>query len=400
LNPSPESRRDPGHRRAILMAVGLALGAVVVVAVLLRREPAGQGPVRGGPGIPVPAAPGSDATPASTPPATVSAPVPANAPVRPPPPAEQGLPSTLSRRRESEKRLRGVFISKFTREADFGLREARLFGLTDPEGCERFALELTASAAKDPEAAAFGVEILGILTSQGRKSAEAALMAIATSPDHPSGAAAVQSLYEIDRRGDYQPVYLKRAAAGDEAAIRMLGTWPDPQAAPILRDLIQRNTGLDAPGSTIRMESEEALQRLDFIAAPDYDQRLAAVLAGEDKRFRLTWALKMADVRPPAGLVDLCRKRLDASEARALYDEQLLLQDQAQKMGAAQRQFLSAPYASYTHDRYFDDYLVLYAKAGGKLSDVERGRLNLFFDTDQPADRLGRWLSSREPATK
>lgn len=397
------SKPDTGSapRGAILAAVGLGLGAVVIVAVLLRRDPVAQDPGRGRPGVPLPVEPGAESRSSPVTPAEAVPPTRA-APSRPLPPAEQGLRSTLSRRREAEKRLHGVFISKFTREADFGLREARLFGLVDPEGCQRFALELTAAAAKDPEAAAFGVEILAILASQGRTGAEAALIAIATSPDHPAGDRAVESLYEIDRRGIYHSVYLKRAAGGDPAGIRMLGTWSDPQATPLLRGLIDRNPGLEAPGSTIRLESEEALRRLEFIAAPDYDQRLVAILTGEDKerRFWLPWALKMADVRPPAGLADLCRKRLDSSEARALLDEQVLLQDQSQRMGAAQRQFLSAPYASYTHDHYFDDFLVLYATSGGKLTDVERGRLDLFYATDHPSDRLQTWLLLREPAPK
>jgi hypothetical protein len=299
--------------------------------------------------------------------------------------------------RQASAKFKGIAVSRFARDTYFGIREARLLGLIDPETCERVALDYVGGVAKDRDAALFGIALLELLAGQGRKAAEAGLLGIASAPEHPLGTEAAQALYRVDHTGRFQSLYSMRAAAGDPDIIHLLATWPDPQAGPLLKHLMDLHPGNMTPDSSIRLAAEDALDRQQVIDDPDYDRRIGRVLSGEDEQhfYWIPWALKMAEVRPPTGLLDVCRKRLDRAESQALRDEQALLEVQGQTPGAAQRQFLTAPYASYTHDLHFDDFLLLYAKAGGKLMDFEQGRLENFTDKGDPKECLRKLLGDQ-----
>jgi hypothetical protein len=313
-------------------------------------------------------------------------------------PTDQILRLLAEKHRKAEEKYRNIFVSRFSRDTYFGIREARLLAVIDPEGCERLALQFIEELDRDADAAQFGIEILALLTAQMRKGAEAALLGIASMQTHRLGTEAMSALYEVDHAGTYQSVYFKRAAAGDPAAVPLLATWQDPQVPPLLRKLVEQNPGKLTPESTIRLEAEDALIRSEILESPDYDQKLSRVLNEEDKAhfYWMHWALKMADIRPPANLLEICRARLNLSEDRALLEEQGLLEYRADTPGAATRHLLSAPYAYYTHDHYYDEFLLLYAKGGGKLLDFEQGRLNAFTDKGDPRECLTKLLADQK----
>lgn len=313
--------------------------------------------------------------------------------------ARPPTPAVLGRLREAFRsacRTRsGIQATRMQREYFYGLREARLLSRIDPEGCEHVAQEWLVSGSPDPETARFALDVLGYLMGQGRKSAEALLAGAASGVDPELAPYALERLYSADSGGAYQSLYLRKASEGDLTALRFVGTWPDPQAVPVLRALAEKNPGLQSPASTIRSAAEGAIEREAILESPHGPERIGEILSGKNRQdfYLMDWAVRVAESRAVPNLAAICRERLDAGEAEALQIEATGLASQMLKPGHTDLQFRTAPHVQETGDRSFDDLLLLLARTGGPLNDLEQRRLRFLGYSGDPETRLAELLA-------
>jgi len=281
------------------------------------------------------------------------------------------------------------------REYVLHLREARLLSLISPQEVEDIAIGIARDTSKDSIDRLFSIELLKYLSIQGRGNSERVLYNLAFDQDKSISAKALGALYEVDDKGAYRDLYWTKSRQGDELALSMIATWPDPQAKRVCEEVIGKNPGNLSPAYEIRRLAEQGLEQMAVLSSENWPEKLEGILLGSDSEKSIRWfdwALKVAKIRSLPNLGEICRKRISAGQAKLFEYERTASVKGVVNPGYAQTQFRNAPQLIETEDKRFDDLLIVYFKLGGALSGIERERLQLFGYACDPKVRLAEIL--------
>lgn len=287
--------------------------------------------------------------------------------------------------------------SRFGREVYFRLREGRLLALAYPSSVREHALQISRDPTKGYHDRQYACFVLLVLAENGDKAAEAELYRLAASGDMAEANLAFSKLASIDSSGSYRTLYWQKCREGSLEALRCVARWGDPGTVDLMNRVISANPGPEYPGSGLRLQAQENLQKLAVIMAPEGDSKILAILETPSHQQWLwaPWALEMARTRNLQGLAESLRKRLDVSEneARVFHARR----GEAGDLPPFETEFVSNEDPSSFRDRYLDDVLVVQALIAGPLTGLEKSRLRTFGYACDPKQRLAEVLAELPP---
>lgn len=286
-------------------------------------------------------------------------------------------------------------MTRFQQEGLLGLTTARLLCLIAPGEVASIAMNACLNPAGKPLEWRFGIALLTYLMEEGIGEGEGNLVSLA-SGDGDLAMLALGALSRNDVSGKYRSLYLKKCQGGEFGAIDFLTWRPDKEASRWIRSL-QREGSEDW-----KLEAKFAEKRLDILEAPDSAQRLYKLLAavdGDVERWT-PWAMTAAQSTSLPGLRDALRERLDWAMAKARERHQRFADYQKSLQAPAGPSFddsyvEAAAGGSAFPDPFHDETLLLYVKAGGRLSDLEMRRCNAFGYFCDPQSKLVELLAKK-----
>jgi hypothetical protein len=298
----------------------------------------------------------------------------------------QSLFSSHKSAREGDKD-RSSDLPRFEYESRLFYREGRLLALAFPKEVEILATKNALDVNQPVETRLYSEYLLRVIAEHGSVAALNTLLTLAREATGEVKDFALYGISLVDSEGRYRDVYLANCRSGSPTAYDIVSHWLD-QAT-----LTEMKLQLGGPNA---LHAEEVLRRLDVLADARCDDRLENLLhynSLSDFNDPLEWALRSLKTRSPERLVQALRTELD----RTL--------DGAQdwwKTAEAQQTFEAAyttrgklGIGSWLWKSHYDDYLVSYWQAGGKLRDLEKARLANFGYGCDPEARLAELLGEK-----
>jgi hypothetical protein len=290
------------------------------------------------------------------------------------------------------------FPSRFQMELESRRTDIRLLTLAFPGLMEEQCLAVLENSKADHDERGMALCALGLLTVQGRKKSEGALYKVAVAGENEVVQdIAAGYLGMCDRDGRYRSLYLALAGKGGQFSFEALARQQDPETSKYLQDLagadITSRPDLIGP----RHSAKIALNRLSMLQAPDRDDQLMSVLEGVSRPKDLPWVLKMTAVTTLPGAMEVMRRRLDQAEGemKLSFSQFAAARPQASDLPTFETSFRKEGVLEGMSDGYFDDILVAYHEAGGKVTALEKDRLT-YFGYISSRQRLAELLSKEE----
>ena len=274
--------------------------------------------------------------------------------------------------------------TRFELESMFHFREARLFALVHPDAAEKLASDLAKDVSANDDERKFGFYMLKVLAGQGRSKAEQALYDVASGSNTRLTAWALQYLGEVDDKGRYRSLYLKRCQEFVGTGFHAISYWNDNAAVAILRNLADGPPPKPSPRGESPLAAQVALDRISIIQAPDWEVRVTEILEKKapDSANLTPWALRIARIRSVPGLRDILRRRMDIAEQNGREPKGLFINHEFEK------DFVTARFVGVMNEFHFDEMLLAYMELGGELNDLEKKRLRYAGYAVDPKERL------------
>jgi hypothetical protein len=268
-----------------------------------------------------------------------------------------------------------------------GYLQARLLAFCSPQEVEEAAI----STLENPQSALddiiFATRVLGVLGSQGRLSAEAALLKLVNSKkDESLIATTLDCLMSYDKEGRNRAIYWTKCEEGVLRAFEVGPYWVDGQTKQTLSVIYDRKNTPSSPD----FYSREALKRMAILESPDRTSKLDQLVGyawsqeerPDDVQWQEQWALRVVQFSPTPETIAILRTRLERDEAEAAGGD----------LGPVQP--TQSGYQLATRDKYFDDALLTYSALGGKLNEKERSRLHHYGYLGDPKERLAELMAN------
>lgn len=278
----------------------------------------------------------------------------------------------------------------------FHYDKARLWTLAYPGDAEGIVIPIVLDSSSDPDDRELAIYSLGILAEEGYTRATGVLVEIAAAGHDPWSHRATEALVRADSDGVHRSIYWNKARQGNYAAVQALGDWVDTSSVRVLEEIQTRARSLS--DGVLAGFARESLEHIGILSSPNWVQALEPMLVVRGSKFErsFAWALRVAARRSMPGLATLLRVRLDHSENE-------FRQSMCAYFDISPESDLSGvkPYVDgFTHgflftqaDAFFDDVLIAFARLGGQLTELERGRLQALGYLGDPKDRLAELLA-------
>jgi len=238
------------------------------------------------------------------------------------------------------------------------LREVRLLALSSPKEMHAKSVSIIRNPSADPAERDLAISALGILAKSGYKDSESELYILAKS---------------------------------DSA----LSVWPDP----INKQLMTELKGEEKPPGSQFM-AKAVLERFDILSSSTWQAKLREIVESTQQGIPETlWAIRAADIRKMPDLLDAMRVRLDQAEGAArgtLGQFQANALEQGQDRPKFDDLFVRSATVQGLWDDSFDEVLVAFNERGGKLTPLEKARLEAFGYLGSPRKQLEELLSGQK----
>lgn len=287
-------------------------------------------------------------------------------------------------------------LDRFVREEALSLREGRLIALVYPEIMERIMLQVAEDASRPPFERYYALYMLGYLVEAGRPAAKAALFQLANAQDPVTAFRAIDVLYPYDRACEFRDLYMRRSSDGVQAGFTPLSFVADSSTSAFMQYLSSRPQDGSTTAFDIHFLAAENLGRYQTLMSPDWQVKLGNLLVKGEPVDDVSWALEAARRNSFQNLTDVLRQRLDIctnqmksfdQDYRDKYNRSITPGSDFESLFQTKGQLESMPL-------YFDDMLLMQHELGGKLTDMERGRLRTFGYGCDPKERLKELLGA------
>lgn len=289
--------------------------------------------------------------------------------------------------------------NRFAREARFKLVELRLLSLAFPEWMKHEALTLAQDDAAQLLDRFAAFYVLGVLSRNGEKEAEAVLAHLSRSKDVGIASEALRRLSESDDAGAHRALYRERALAGDPLAFRALSFWSDGSSIQALREYIGSSpTGTQQPAYELRLAAEDALNKISLLSTTAGQHQVLLILEDPTKDSKNTpWASRAASTSNLLGATQAMRKRLDTVIMKTKEEFDTVRKESGESIEASDysKEFSTSTTLFNRIDPAFDDVLEGYAKMGGALNALEAARLRHFGYMCDPLERVHQVLTGK-----
>jgi hypothetical protein len=274
--------------------------------------------------------------------------------------------------------------NRFRVEQNLYYREARLLALAFPDSVEKAAT----SVALDPNADRLdrncAIAMMSHLCEVGRTGSMSSLQSLTRDPDSLVADCALASIAVADKEGTRKDLYWDACRRGSLTAFELASLWVDSGTLSEMKILAKNG----------RHHAEMVLERLEVLASPQWENHLESLLrdpASYNPR-DFDWALAVQYLRKSEAITQLLRDRLDRGYQVAL--TQWRSESGHSQQRSFEQEFSSSAEASHrTGDSHYDDILMTYWYAGGKLRDPEAARLHTFGYACDPKERLEELLA-------
>lgn len=257
-------------------------------------------------------------------------------------------------------------------EVHFRWREARLFALGYPEVAERRACQVLLDPVSDRRDRELVFKMLAVLARAGSRSVKRFLGEQSGSDNSEYAKQCLFLLSEVEASGEYDDLLRSAASRGDEGALYALSYRLHGKNESVL--LKEKESPV-----TIRSQAAEFyLEKYALLKDRRGPERIRELLKETQDHEMLTWALDAGRVNGLAGYLRILRERLDGARKPQGFDEREL--DSIPPRGTL----------------LYDEILLAYAQAGGRLDESECSRLQYFGYGGDPRVRLAQILSKRD----
>jgi len=282
-----------------------------------------------------------------------------------------------------------VYPGRFATEKAWGLGKARLLALSFPEVIEKMAQANAENGNLEFWDRGFAIFELRYLTQAGRRGAEETLVRLAFwNEDSISNMAAYQ-LSVIDVIGAHRDLFIALAKRGTPVGIQALSKWADSGTVSLIQQLYEQakvtiDSGNSA-GGTVFYSAEETLRKYEVLLSSDWQVRLQQKIEdpSAEPLDQAEWAMDVAKAKALPGLSDALRKRIDTDLRKGRSINPQLDQEYISN---------ESPFA--LGDQWHDPALILYSEIGGRLTDLDKGRLNYLGYLGDPKKRLEELLAT------
>jgi hypothetical protein len=283
-------------------------------------------------------------------------------------------------------------VTRFLRETQFGLREARLLAGAYPDLMEKLASEIAGDATRDPMERFCMLYELGYLAQAGRAGAVETLVRVANAGDPVTASRAILTLYPADLQGAQRALYMRRAGEGDEIAFDALSFFPDSATQAYIRSLLEKPQDGTPESFVIHLAAQELTGKYQLLTSPDWQIKLGETILKSENSKDVLWALSAARYKNFPNLTELLRQSLDQS-MKQIEDQYARIPPGPPTAGGQPPTFEQM----YTSESkipvsriggHYDDLLVAQLELGGRLTEIERARLRSFGYGCDPKARL------------
>jgi hypothetical protein len=290
------------------------------------------------------------------------------------------------------------FFSGFGREKHFMILHGRLLAQLDPEGVEQEASKIASDQSLTVEERSWGIRLLGVLAQAGHRESFDLLKKLIVDPNHGLREVAVYSISESDPFVKERPLYFGECSEGNISAFDAVSSIRDP-ATVSLMDTLKDQKSHRLYGRLVLM-ANDVLAKQEILALADPESRLVQILGNPASEDLSEWALRASGPKPSHRIMETLRKRLDLSlengKRRFEKDSQL---SRREGLDVEPRTFEEL-YVAHTNsttipDPIYDQCLLAYWQAGGKVTELETQRLRQFGYGCDPGQRLSELLAER-----
>lgn len=300
----------------------------------------------------------------------------------------------FARFEQAAKHPLDVVVNRMQYECYSVLREVRLLALSSPKEMHAKCVSIIRSPSADSSARDLAISALGILAREGFKDSENELFILAKN-DSTLAFEAIRSLAAVDREGRYVELFRQRAAEGLETAFEALSVWPDAVNKQLMKELQGEEK---PPGS--QFMAQTVRERFDILSSPNWQVKLREIIESTQQGIPMTlWAIRAAEIRKMPNLLDAMRVRLDQAEAAArgtLSQFQATATAQGQDHPKFDDLFTQSATVQGLWDDAFDEVLVAFSAKGGKLTSLEKTRLETFGYLGSPQKYLEELLNGKK----
>lgn len=277
--------------------------------------------------------------------------------------------------------------SRFENEEQLHLREGRLLALVFPGEVEKEAESLLKSASSDRRSRYFGTYILGVLALEGNEAALRVLVSVVGVASFDWKDLAFQGIGDADSIGKFRDVYLAGCREGLLTAYQIASRWLDEAT---ITEMKAQLTGEH------QFYAEEVLRRFEVLRDPRCDDQLDAIVRHqipEEFYHPGRWAMKVLEARDVKRFQAALRAELDTTfhDSKAYW----MTSRPGESFESAYTRSGHLGLGSLDWRSDHDDYLLALWRSGGHLKEVELARLRNFGYGCNPAERLAELLKNK-----